>query len=212
MPGRFCYDYPRPQVTVDLVVFTYRDRVLQTLLVRRRHDPFAGKWAIPGGFLDLDEPEEAGARRELKEETGLELSGPVEPIGFFGKPGRDPRGRTITLAHAAVARPGEQQIRGGDDADEAAWFPLDAPVELAFDHGQILQAARRWLDRRLQAPHGTLEILPSTFELDDVLAVFRPLPCGPNTAFAWLADRLGRGQIVVDPQPSGVFHVAGPAR
>ncbi len=109
MPAPYCYDHPRPMVTVDLIVFSLVEQSLQVLLVRRGREPFAGKWAIPGGFLEMDEPAEAGARRELREETGLEIAGPVEPIGFFARPDRDPRGRTITLAYAAVVRPGEHE-------------------------------------------------------------------------------------------------------
>ena len=95
----------------------------------------------------MDEPAEAGARRELREETGLEIAGPVEPIGFFAKPGRDPRGRTITLAHAAVVRPGEHKTQGGDDAAEAAWTKIGDPIDLAFDHAEILDQALAWLRR-----------------------------------------------------------------
>src|SRR4051812_48945169 len=102
MPPPYCYDYPRPAVTVDLAAFALRDAGLRVLLVRRKHEPFAGRWAFPGGFLELDEPIEAAALRELREETGFEVPGPVELIGVFGAPGRDPRGRTISLAHATA--------------------------------------------------------------------------------------------------------------
>ncbi len=205
MPERFCYDFPRPQVTVDLVVFGHVDAKLKTLLIRRGRDPFAGKWAIPGGFLEMDEPEANAARRELKEETGLELAGPIEPIGFFGRPGRDPRGRTITLAFAGTIKAGEHRVLGKDDATEAAWIAQDEPVELAFDHAEILVVARRWLERRLMESHGELELFPEAFTLDDVVAVFRPLPCGIDLAFCWIAERLCYGQIVTEPGASGRF-------
>ena len=144
MPSRFCYDYPRPAVTVDMVVFTKTEDELRVLLIKRKHDPFAGKWAIPGGFLEIEEPLEEGARRELKEETGLEISGPIEQLGVFGEPGRDPRGRTISIAYAGLAVPRESTIQGGDDAQLAEWFdPLDPP-ELAFDHREILAVGLAW--------------------------------------------------------------------
>src|SRR4051812_31620571 len=141
MPAPYCYEHPRPQVTVDLVVFALVESSLRVLLVRRGGEPFAGLWAIPGGFLGIDEPAGAAARRELREETGLEIPGPVEPIGFFAKPGRDPRGRTITLAHAEVVRSGRHAVKGGDDAAEAAWVDLERLPKLAFDHDQIVSRA-----------------------------------------------------------------------
>src|SRR4051812_6751419 len=96
MPAPYCYDYPRPAVTTDVVVFCSG----RVLLVRRKNDPFAGRLAFPGGFLDIDEPIEACARRELKEETGLDLAAhPFTPLGVYGAPGRDPRGRTISVVY-----------------------------------------------------------------------------------------------------------------
>src|SRR5689334_8829310 len=122
MPGPYCYEYPRPAVTVDLVVFALEGQGLRTLLIRRGKDPFAGRWALPGGFLDIDEPIEAAARREFREETGLDAPEVVEFLGAFGDPGRDPRGRTISLAHVAALRGPVPPPTGGDDASAAAWL------------------------------------------------------------------------------------------
>ncbi len=143
---RFCYDYPRPSVTVDTVVFVRDTGRVRVLLVRRKHKPFAGRWAIPGGFMNPSEPFEEAARRELKEETGLTLTSPIAFIGAFGRPRRDPRGRTISMAHATLLRGEVPPVRGGDDAAEAAWHDLEEANDLAFDHDEILAVARAWLD------------------------------------------------------------------
>ena len=147
-PPPYCYPYPRPAVTVDLVVFSTGGSGVRVLLIRRGKDPFAGRWAIPGGFLEMDEPVEAGARRELQEETGLDLPGPVAFLGLFADPDRDPRGRTISLAHVAILRAPAPKVAGDDDASEADWIDPRQPLDLAFDHGKILTAALEWLDRQ----------------------------------------------------------------
>ncbi len=165
MPPPYCYDHPRPAVTVDVTAFTLLDGGLRVLLVKRKAPPFEGRWALPGGFLDIDEPIEDGARRELREETGLDVPGPVEFIGVFGDPGRDPRGRTITLAHATVVcDPGP--VAGTDDAAEAAWLDPHASLELAFDHGQILAGALEWL--RGGSGWRALRLLPDEFGTSDL--------------------------------------------
>lgn len=150
----YCYEYPRPAVTVDLVVFAHRGDTLVTLMVRRGRDPFAGSWAVPGGFLGIDEEMEVGARRELREETGLDLPAPISFLGVFGAPGRDPRGRTISLAQVAYL-PGEPpEVTGGDDAAEASWRPAtpdDPATSLAFDHDQILRKGLDWLKTSTRA-------------------------------------------------------------
>ena len=144
----YCYEYPRPAVTVDLVVFAHHAGEVLTLLVQRGSEPFAGSWAVPGGFLDIDEEIEVGARRELKEETGLDLTVPISFLGIFGKPGRDPRGRTISLAYVAYL-PGEPpEVTGGDDAAAADWRPAqpyDPPTPLAFDHAEVIAKGLDWL-------------------------------------------------------------------
>jgi 8-oxo-dGTP diphosphatase len=205
MPAPYCYEYPRPMVTVDLAVFTVLDQSLRVLLIRRGRDPFAGKWAIPGGFLEIDEPVEAGARRELREETGLEVAGPVEPIGFFAKPGRDPRGRTITLAHAAVVHPDEQKAQGGDDAVEAAWIKVGDPLELAFDHADILDRAVGWLRRGVIERATGLDILPKSFHVEDVHRLFHGLGLTRRQAGDWLRRMVRSGRIEEVDQPSPHF-------
>jgi 8-oxo-dGTP diphosphatase len=138
------YDYPHPAVTADLIVLT-REKRPRVLLIRRKHGPFTGAWALPGGFVDQDEPLEAAARRELREETGLEV-GQLEQMQAFGDPGRDPRGWTVSIAFVAHVDP-NTAATAGDDAAEAAWHPLDQLPPLAFDHEKVLAFARRWLEQ-----------------------------------------------------------------
>jgi 8-oxo-dGTP diphosphatase len=151
--SKYTYKYPRPAVTVDLVVFAIEGSGSRVLLVRRREKPYTGRWAIPGGFMNMSEPFENAARRELEEETGVELAVPIAFLGAFGRPGRDPRGRTISMAHIAVLSPPLPPIRGADDAAEAAWVALEDLTSrmLAFDHDEILASARAWLDAGAKA-------------------------------------------------------------
>lgn len=139
----YTYKYPRPAVTTDCVIFGItRDGERRVLLVQRGNEPFRGMWAFPGGFLNMDETLEQCARRELKEETGLDTPIRFEELKSFSTVDRDPRGRTISVAF--VAEVPLSEVKGGDDAAEARWFPLDEIPQLAFDHGEMLQAA---LDR-----------------------------------------------------------------
>ena len=140
---KFTYDYPRPAVTVDTVVVT-RGASPRVLLIRRKHNPFAGMWALPGGFVDMDETLEDAARRELFEETGIGVK-KMEQLHTFGDPGRDPRGRTISVVYLARVRTDEMQVSPADDASEAGWHSLRTPPTLAFDHALILSMARERL-------------------------------------------------------------------
>ena len=136
----YTYKYPRPAVTTDCVIFGItRDGERRVLLVQRGNEPFKGMWAFPGGFLNMDETLEQCARRELKEETGLDTPIRFEELKSFSTVDRDPRGRTISVAF--VAEVPLSEVKGGDDAAEARWFPLDEIPQLAFDHGEMLQAA-----------------------------------------------------------------------
>ncbi len=150
---QYVYDYPRPMVTVDAVVFRWASGGREVLLIERRHDPFAGRWALPGGFVEMDESLEDAVARELAEETGL--TGVIlEQFYTFGAPGRDPRGRTISVAFAGEGGTGHDRVPAGDDAQSAGWFPIDALPPLAFDHQRIVEYAVAWMNERRRATSG----------------------------------------------------------
>eukprot|EP01084_Bolivina_argentea_P145173 254518_1 len=141
--GGFCYEYPRPAVTVDAVVFTVKREHACVLLIERGRPPYEGKFALPGGFVNENESLDVAVHRELQEETnltGLTLC----QIAAFGDPGRDPRGHTISVAfHGVIEEDGgiAQKLCAGDDAACVSWHPLDALPELAFDHMSIIQSS-----------------------------------------------------------------------
>jgi len=138
----FTYDYPRPAVSADVVVLD-RDAIL---LIQRKKDPFAGSWALPGGFMDMDESADAAAIRELKEETGLVVES-VQQIGAYSTVDRDPRGRVVTIAFLATASQSDH-IAAADDAADVRWFPINALPELAFDHAKIVADAMERFSNR----------------------------------------------------------------
>ncbi|MDX1601535.1 MAG: NUDIX hydrolase [Salinimicrobium sediminis] len=127
-------------VTTDCVIFLNEGEGFKVLLVQRNSDPYRGKWALPGGFLEEEETLEAGAKRELQEETGLKIKN-LRQLRAFGKPGRDPRGRTISIPFFGEVT-SEEKVKGADDAADAQWFYLKELPDLAFDHAEILQEAR----------------------------------------------------------------------
>lgn len=139
-PRTYCYPYPRPALTVDLLLTTGEARP-RVLLIRRKHEPFADRWALPGGFVDEGETLAAAAHRELQEETGLAI-GDLEQFRAYGDPGRDPRGWTVSIVFRAQVDPAQLRPQAADDAADVGWFPLDEPPLLAFDHGRILADAR----------------------------------------------------------------------
>ncbi|NPA93520.1 MAG: NUDIX hydrolase [Chloroflexi bacterium] len=168
----YCYEYPRPAVTVDVVAFTVRQERLQVLLVQRERPPFAGAWALPGGFVGMEEPLEAAAARELAEETGVS-DAYLEQLYTYGDPGRDPRGRVITVAYFALI-PADAPVRaeGGDDAAQARWFPVDDLPPLAFDHADIVTYALRRLRYKLEYTAVGFQLLPETFTLTELQRVY----------------------------------------
>ncbi len=137
-------NYERPAVTVDVIVFSVAKGELRVLLIKRKQAPFAGKWALPGGFVEMDESLEAAAARELREETGI-TDIFLEQLHTFGAPGRDPRMRVISVAYLALSADHRLQHHAGDDAAESGWFSILELPELAFDHKQIMRYAVEYL-------------------------------------------------------------------
>lgn len=169
---KYCYKYPHPAVTTDCVIFGFDGSELQVLLIERGIEPFKGKWAFPGGFLNMDETAGEGALRELKEETGLE-NAYIEQFNTYSDPGRDPRERVITIAHYALVR--IQEVKGGDDAAKAQWFPIDEVPQLAFDHDKILRDAMRKLRERIHFEPIGFELLPEKFTMKELQILYESI-------------------------------------
>lgn len=164
--------YDRPSLTVDVVLFACPGNDLQVLLVRRKKWPYQGFWAIPGGFVGMDEPLEDAAQRELREESGV---GDVylEQLYTFGEPDRDPRTRVISVAYFGLAGPElVRHVRAGDDAAEARWWSLYDLPPLAFDHDRILRYAHQRLRWKLEYTALGFLLLPATFTLGELQAVY----------------------------------------
>ncbi len=190
----YTYEYPRPAVTVDVVMFTMQAEGLAILLIRRKHAPFKGAWALPGGFVNENESLLDAAGRELEEETAVR-GATMEQLGAFGDPGRDPRGHTVSVAFLTFVVAASHPVNAGDDAAEVAWVPLrDLPVHdandapparprrpssrppaktLAFDHARIIEIARLRLQDHLTDPTRTapFEIVPQRFTLTELQRV-----------------------------------------
>ena len=170
--GEFTYPYPRPSVTTDCVIFGYDGKDLKLLLVERGIPPFKGMWALPGGYLQMDEDAIDGAKRELFEETGLREAY-IEQFRTFSAVDRDPRGRVITIAHLALVRISE--VKGGDDAAKARWFPLKDVPQLAFDHDMILREAMKALRQKIHFEPVGFELLPDVFTMPQLQHLYESI-------------------------------------
>ena len=165
------YRYPHPAVTTDIVIFTIRQDELKVLLIKRALPPFKGEWALPGGFINLQESLEQGARRELEEETGV--SGVyLEQLYTFGQPDRDPRERVITVAYYALIPSDKIEIRAASDAEGVSWFGMQELPELAFDHLEILQTAYQRLVAKLDYSTIAFQFMPKAFTLTELQQVY----------------------------------------
>ena len=166
------YKYPHPSVTTDCVIFGFDGTRMKVLLVQRGIEPYKGRWAFPGGFLQMDESAEEGALRELREETGL--SGAfIRQFHTFSAPDRDPRERVITIAFYALVR--IEEVTGGDDAADARWFALDEVPQLAFDHDQILRTAELALRQQIHFEPVGFELLPEKFTLRELQNLYEAI-------------------------------------
>ncbi len=162
----YTYKYPHPAVTTDCVVFGFDGVKLNVLLIERGGEPYKGCWALPGGFLNIDEDAPTGARRELEEETGLQVNN-IEQLAAFTTVDRDPRERVISVAYFTLTR--ISQVTAADDAARAQWFSLDNVPELAFDHKEILELACNRLSQLLKLKSGNFTDSDFTYEELDMI-------------------------------------------
>ena len=158
-------DYPKPALTADAVVLRPSPDGFELLLIERKRDPFAGRWALPGGFVDQGEDTRQAAIRELREETEVEAT-PFCEVGVADAPGRDPRGWVVSVVWAFVV-PAETKAHAGDDADAARWFPWDSSRDMAFDHADVLAKARRRFRELLALPEGWRAFVPEGHDLTE---------------------------------------------
>ena len=170
--GEITQRYPSPSLTVDVVVFSVLQDCLQVLLIQRSREPFRGSWALPGGFVEIDESLDDAALRELREETGLSYAY-LEQLYTYGEPRRDPRGRVVSVAYFALApRDAAGLVHSGSDVSHVCWYPVDGLPSLAFDHGEILAYALRRLRYKLEYSAVGFELLPEAFTLSEIQRVY----------------------------------------
>ena len=170
--GSYTYEYPHPSVTTDCVIFGFDSTKLKVLLVERGIEPYKGRWALPGGFLRMNESAETCALRELQEETGL-AGAYIKQFHTFSDPNRDPRERVVTVAYYALVK--MQDVKGGDDAAKAAWFSLDDVPSLAFDHDLILRMALKELRKQIHFEPIGFELLPEKFTVKELQLLYEAI-------------------------------------
>ncbi len=165
----YTYEYPRAALATDCVIFGYDGKSLKVLLIKRGREPFLGSWALPGGFLRMDETVQECARRELWEETGLK-SDYIEQFGVFSSLHRDPRERVVSIAFYALVP--ISAVKGGDDAAQAEWFDIDDIPTLAFDHAEILKEARKKLKENIYFKPVGFELMPKVFTIPELQRLY----------------------------------------
>ncbi len=204
----FTYHHARPSVTVDCVVFGLDDEDLKVLLIERDREPFAGAWALPGGFVGPEETLEQAALRELAEETGV-AKVYLEQLYTFGAPGRDPRDRVITVAYYALVRRLDHAPMAASDARSVGWFPVSRCPPLAFDHAEIVATARRRLQAKLRYQPVGFELLPRKFTLSQIQRVYEAVLERPLDKRNFRKKLLGTGVLTeLDETQQAVAHRA----
>lgn len=163
--------YERPSVTVDVLLFTIEENELKILLVKRNEDPFKGGWALPGGFVKMDESLDDAAKRELSEESGVK-NVYLEQLYTFGNPKRDPRTRVITVTYMALTTKSEWKLSSSGDVTEAEFFKVDSLPKLAFDHDEIVKYGLERLRNKLGYTNIVLGLLPGSFTLTELQKVY----------------------------------------
>ena len=171
-PKQYTYRYPHPAVTTDCVIFTFHEDKLKVLLIRRGIEPFRGEWALPGGFMRIDESAEECAHRELREETGV-TGCPIRQFHTFSAPGRDPRERVVSIAFYALVK--WQRAQGADDAEYAGWIPMNNLPPLAFDHAEIIKKAMEAIRRDLFFEPVGFELLEDQFTMPQLQHVYEEI-------------------------------------
>jgi 8-oxo-dGTP diphosphatase len=170
----YCYEWPRPAVTVDIALFTVAGALnnlrLQVLLIERDDEPFAAEWALPGGFVRENEDLDAAAVRELQEEAGVAWTA-LEQVEAVGTPGRDTRGHVVTVVYVGLTAGDRHQLQSRGDARQARWWDVAQRPPLAFDHEELLGKALRHLRRRLAEAPICFWLLPDTFTLSELQAL-----------------------------------------
>ena len=171
----YTYEYPRPALTVDCVIFGLDESSkLKVLLIQRAGEPFKDAWALPGGFVDMDEDLEAAALRELEEETGVKDVF-IEQLYTFGTPGRDPRGRVVSVAYFALVNLAAHPVQAASDARNVKWFELEQIPKLAFDHDLIMQVAINRLRGKVRYQPIGFELLPEEFTLTQLQKLYETI-------------------------------------
>ncbi|MCK5735354.1 MAG: NUDIX hydrolase [Spirochaetaceae bacterium] len=204
----FEYEYPHPALTVDSVVFGLDNEELKILLIKRKLEPFKGTWALPGGFVQMDENLDDAAKRELLEETGVKQLY-LEQLATFGNPDRDPRERVITVAYFAIVNLFDHSVKADTDAEEVGWFPVEDPPELAFDHDVILATALNRLQGKIRYQALVFEFLPDKFTLSQLQKLYEKILCHPLDKRNFRKKIQGTGLVIpLDEYEMDVSHRA----
>jgi 8-oxo-dGTP diphosphatase len=195
VPEKYSYEFPRPAFTADNIIFTYSANTLKILLIERKNEPFKGSWAFPGGFVDENEPAILTARRELIEETGLNVNN-LEMVYLASKPGRDPRGWVISAIFLGFVNQIDCKLQPGDDAKKAEFHSVHCLPTLGFDHADLMEEAFKYLKNKIRYQSIAPDILPQNFEFSELESLYSQI-IGSHKEARFLADKLKNTKIII---------------